>query len=143
MKYRISIMIFFVSLFTNDLFAQKITGDNFDIEVIDKDCRSGFYLGKYSDRYPNPFSTSSKDFLIEFGVPDSSNLRIRIFSADSNKTIVKFNMDIDKGCYQLNWIEQNIEKLRSGIYFCSLEVHQRNRRVVSDFNAILKTLVYR
>lgn len=135
MKYLIVFLLFSAV----NLSAQNIQKANYELIVIDEDCRSGFYLSNYFD-IVNPFSPFEKYYEIVFGVPDSSNIEIRIFNAADNKSIVKFEQKIRKGCYKLNWISQNIEKLESGTYFCSLVAHQRNRKVVTDFNAIQKII---
>ena len=132
-------------VFINTVFAQNINGNNYEIESIEKDCRSGFFLSNNFSRmyssYPNPFSPSEKDFDIVFGVPDSSDIKVRIFSFDDNETIVKFELRIGAGCYKINWVQQNSEKLKSGTYFCSFEAAQKNNLIVSNFNAVQKIIL--
>jgi len=140
MRFIFAKCLIFILLFSGEnIVAQNIKAENYEIIVIDTDCRSGFYLSNYFD-IVNPFSPNGKNSEIVFGVPDSSNIKIRIFNAADNNTIFKFEQIIGNGCYKLNWISQNIEKLKSGTYFCSLEAHQRNQKVVSDFNAIQKII---
>ncbi|MBK8550341.1 MAG: hypothetical protein IPL53_04470 [Ignavibacteria bacterium] len=133
------IFILYVSM--ENFLAQNIQGDNYTVEIFDKDCEDGFYLNLYSEVIPNPFSPSFMDFEILFGVPDSSVIKLRIFSADDNESIVMFEMKTGRGCYILKWMDQNFKALKGGLYFCSIEALQKNQSTVSEFNATKKFII--
>lgn len=131
---KIFFVVFILSFSTNS-FAQNLEDDNYEIVVSDTNCRCGFYLSKNLD-YQNPFDPSSK--VIDFGVPDSSKIKLYFISERNNDTIVNMTSKLSKGCYRLSWFEQNLKKLKSGIYICSLEAEQKNNSIESYFRATRK-----
>ncbi len=44
---------------------------------------------------------------------------MQIYSYDGLDTILRISSEISKGCYYLNWISQNIERMKMGMYYCS------------------------
>ncbi|MCB0726570.1 MAG: hypothetical protein R3A12_04840 [Ignavibacteria bacterium] len=142
--FRFGLVLLGSIVFINTVFSQNIKGKNYEVESIDKNCRTGFYLSNnlinVNSSYPNPFSPNKNDDVV-FGVPDSSDIKVRIFSFADNETIVKFELRIGAGCYKINWIDQNTEKLKSGTYFCSFEAAQKNSLIISNFNAVQKIVL--
>jgi len=64
-----------------------------------------------------------RDNDFKFGIPDSSMIKIRIYSYDEVVTILNISFEISKGCYYLNWISQNFERMKTGMYYCSFEAY--------------------
>ena len=67
------------------------------------------------NNYPNPFNPGT---IINFDVPQKSNLRIKIYNAIGEVVSVLADRNFDPGKYSVNFDGSN---LASGIYFYSLE----------------------
>ncbi|HMQ78638.1 MAG TPA: serine hydrolase [Ignavibacteria bacterium] len=64
--------------------------------------------------YPNPFNPKT---VINFSVPQASNVKLSVFDAAGGEISVLINSELKAGVYEINW---NAENLPSGAYFCKL-----------------------
>ena len=70
---------------------------------------------KVSQNYPNPFNPSTK---IEYSIPQSSNVIIKVFDVLGNEIETLINEEKSAGTYELIW---NAANLPSGVYFYRLQ----------------------
>jgi hypothetical protein len=68
-----------------------------------------------SQNYPNPFNPST---IIEFAVPNQSNVKVIIYDALGKQLDVVYSGMTSPGSYNVTW---NADKYASGIYFYRLE----------------------
>jgi photosystem II stability/assembly factor-like uncharacterized protein len=68
-----------------------------------------------SNNYPNPFNPSTK---IQYSVPQSSNVVIKVFDIGGNEIETLINEEKPAGTYELTW---NAALLPSGVYFYQLK----------------------
>ena len=73
---------------------------------------STYYL---SNNFPNPFNPSTK---IQYSVPQSARVQIRIFDILGNEIETLINEEKSVGTYELNW---NAIGLPSGVYFYQIK----------------------
>jgi hypothetical protein len=69
--------------------------------------------------YPNPFNPSTR---IEFEVPETSHLSIKIYNALGQHVTTLIEGEIPAGAYPLNWdgADKSGHRVPSGAYFCQL-----------------------
>ncbi|HEX7358307.1 MAG TPA: T9SS type A sorting domain-containing protein, partial [Ignavibacteriaceae bacterium] len=79
--------------------------------------------------YPNPFNPSTK---ISFGLPERSNVVLKIFNALGQQVAELVNESLDAGTYAFNF---DASKLTSGIYIYSL---QTDAGVISKKMTLIK-----
>jgi hypothetical protein len=79
--------------------------------------------------YPNPFNPSTK---IPFGLPERSNVVLKIFNALGQQVAELVNESLDAGTYAFNF---DASKLTSGIYIYSL---QTDAGVISKKMTLIK-----
>ncbi|MEO8210241.1 MAG: hypothetical protein ABI840_06745 [bacterium] len=85
-------------------------------------CDYKFFCSKHK-----PYSPTIKDFDFKFEIPDSSNIKINIYSYDGKDGILKIDTNISRGCYYLNWVSQNVNQMKSGMYFAWFEAYEYKR----------------
>lgn len=76
--------------------------------------------------YPNPFNPSTK---IKFELPESGNVKLKLFDILGKETAVLVNGNLNAGIYEYEW---NATGLTSGIYFYTLqtESHRETKKLV-------------
>jgi hypothetical protein len=72
-------------------------------------------LANLYQNYPNPFNPSTK---INYSVPQTSNVVIKVFDILGNEIETLVNEEKAIGTYEINWYAEN---LPSGIYFYRLQ----------------------
>ena len=70
--------------------------------------------------YPNPFNHGT---IIKFGIPERSNVLIKIYNILGSKVTTLLNQESEAGWYNL---EFNADGYSSGIYFCIMQVYPGN-----------------
>ena len=70
--------------------------------------------------YPNPFNPNT---VIEFSLPKSGKVKLSLFNVIGQEVKVLFDGMKEPGLHKLNF---NADKLSSGIYFCRLNVGDKN-----------------
>ncbi len=93
----------------NDVWLIKVKPDI--SEVISEKLNPNFGLNQ---NYPNPFNPNTK---IEYSVPQSSNIIIKVFDILGNEIETLINDEKPAGTYEITW---NAENLPSGVYFYQL-----------------------
>jgi flagellar hook assembly protein FlgD len=76
---------------------------------------------KYSlKNYPNPFNPETT---IQFDIPKASPVKIEIFNTSGQKIKTLVNANYQPGIYSIAWdgMNQNNEKVSSGVYFYHLK----------------------
>jgi hypothetical protein len=76
----------------------------------------GFVL---EQNYPNPFNPSTA---IKFGIPEASNVRLKIFNSLGEEVAELVNEYMDAGTYTYNF---DASKLPSGIYVYTLQTGEQ------------------
>ncbi len=66
--------------------------------------------------YPNPFNPST---MIEFAIPRSENVSIKIYDITGREVYNLLNMDMKSGTYKVDWLGINNigDDVSSGVYF--------------------------
>jgi hypothetical protein len=68
-----------------------------------------------SQNYPNPFNPST---VINFAIPTSSHVKLRVYNALGNEVATLVNQDMAEGLHAVSF---NASALTSGVYFYKLE----------------------
>ena len=96
------------------------------VEADYKTIPDGYVL---EQNYPNPFNPSTK---IKFGVPEASNVTLKIFNTLGEKVAELVNEYLDAGTYTYNF---DASQLPSGIYVYTL---QTGKQVISKKMTLIK-----
>jgi len=83
---------------------------------------------KLNQNYPNPFNPETK---ITFSIPESGNVKLRIYNTLGEEVAELINREMDMGVYEHNW---NASHYSSGIYIYVLTVN--GRQFVSKMNLL-------
>ncbi len=70
---------------------------------------------KLEQNYPNPFNPST---IIKFGIPERSNVQIKIYDLLGSEVITLLNQELGKGWYDLTF---NASRFSSGFYIYRME----------------------
>ena len=98
---------------------EKLTG----ISSISSNVPDRFHLYQ---NYPNPFNPSTK---IKFDIPQSGNVKLRIFDLIGREIAMLVNGDLTAGSYEYEW---NASSYSTGIYFYDIqtETHRETKKLV-------------
>ena len=89
-----------------------------DYEIVTSvETKTDFTPGEYLlfQNFPNPFNPLTK---IKYSIPQSSNVRIKVFDILGNEIETLVNEEKSTGTYELTWYA---EQLPSGVYFYRLQ----------------------
>ena len=98
----------------------------------DREIPKLFFL---SQNYPNPWNPSTK---IQYSVPQSSNVNIKVFDILGNEIETLVNEEKPAGTYELTW---NASNLPSGVYFSQLKAVDPSTSSGQSFVQIKKMLL--
>jgi hypothetical protein len=73
---------------------------------------------KLEQNYPNPFNPST---IIRFGVPEKSNVTVKIYDILGSEVVTIVNEEMDAGWYERSF---NADGLSSGVYIYRMEAVQ-------------------
>ncbi len=71
---------------------------------------------KLEQNYPNPFNPST---IIKFGIPERSNVQIKIYDLLGSEVTTLLDQELDKGWYDLTF---NASRFSSGFYIYRMQV---------------------
>ena len=84
---------------------------------------------KLGQNYPNPFNPSTK---ISFGLPERSNISLKVFNALGEQVAELVNGTLEAGTHSYNF---DVSDLTSGIYIYSL---QTDAGIISNKMTLIK-----
>lgn len=78
------------------------------------------------NNYPNPFTNET---LIQFHLPEIGTVTMEIYNINGRKVKTLVSQRLDAGKHEIRWrsLDDNGNRVRSGIYFCKIQVKGQSK----------------